>query len=57
MLRIVTGEAWTRERTVETLSMIECKSLPAEASPAGIEVAVTREADAESVDHKSAQEV
>ena len=57
MLRIVTGEAWTRDRTAETLSMIECQSLPAEASSAGIEVSVAREADVGSVDHKSVQEV
>ncbi|KAM5531445.1 hypothetical protein V8D89_014902 [Ganoderma adspersum] len=56
VLRVVTGEAWTRDKTSETLSVIECESLPAGASAAGIEVAVAREADAGSVDHKSVQE-
>ncbi|PIL34474.1 hypothetical protein GSI_03251 [Ganoderma sinense ZZ0214-1] len=51
ILRIVTGEAWTREKTAETVSALECEGFPA------ANAALASQADGGSVDHKSVQEV
>ncbi|KAI1784831.1 hypothetical protein LXA43DRAFT_1186219 [Ganoderma leucocontextum] len=56
ILRVVTGAAWTRDKTAESISAVEFGNLRSDRAPSA-STALAHEADAVSVDHKSIQEV